>query len=79
MNLPFHPPSLDFGRTSPSHLWVRPVCLFPCTFGLWILFHKAQALSSAALTFFKSASGTMPSRFSNRTDGSEPMALHVGD
>ena len=31
-------------------------------------------MSNAALTFFKSASGTTPSRFSNRTDGSEPMA-----
>ena len=72
-----------FGRKPPSEFPSRfpAICRdaatparFPCTFGLRILFHKAQALSSAALTFFKSASGTMPSRFSNRTDGSEPMA-----
>src|SRR5262245_37733346 len=35
--------------------------------------HSAHALSSAALTAFKSASGRTPIRFSNRTGGSEPM------
>ena len=74
-------PKMNTGKEFPSvasDFRHRPAsCVRPaprCPGGIRILSHKAQALSSAALTFFKSGSGTTPSRFSNRTDGSEPMA-----
>ena len=72
-----------FSRSQPVHKLLHRLFLLLDGFDEFELraaafevavFHSAQAFINAFLTASRSDGNTVPSRFSNRTDGSDPMA-----